>query len=303
MYDQEPTVRSRELGIALRRAAAAKGLQGTDIARQLGWSPSRVSRLFSGKRGSGHRDDIVAMLVVCGITGPKRDELLAMSRDASEKGWWQQYGDRLPAELCTLSNYEDAAIAITNFETSLIPGLLQTAGYSRALLENEPTVPADEVELRIEVRRKRRRIFEREHPARFVFFLDEYALRRTGPGEEIMYEQMHHLLRMAVRPYIEIRIIPDTVGFHAGQKPFKLMRFSESRPVVFIENQTSALFLERKDTIAGYNLIAARLATVALDKRRSLEALATLADTLAAPGEDEHEPHTPLEEEFPHGLR
>src|SRR5207253_5496980 len=129
MRDLETTVRSRELGLALHRAAEAKGLRASTIAGQLGWSASRISRLYSGKRGSGSRDDIVAVLAICGITGPKRDELLELSGHAYEEGWWQQYGDRLPPELRTLSNYEDAAIAITNFESTVLPGLLQTPDY------------------------------------------------------------------------------------------------------------------------------------------------------------------------------
>ena len=299
MRDLEQTIRSRELGLALRRAARAKDLRASDIARQLGWSNSRVSRLYSGKRGSGNRDDIVALLAICGISGPKRAELLELSSHAYEEGWWQQYGDRLPPELCTLGNYEDAAIAITNFETSVVPGLLQTPDYMRALMRQTPAIPADEVDARITARRQRQRIFDRERPAGFVFFLDEYALLRTGPGEEIMSEQVHHLLRMAVRPYIQIRIIPDAVGFHAGQMSFKLMLFTEFHPVVHIENQTSVLFLERKDTIAGYRRIVAKLANVALDERRSREVLAALATELGAPREDRDEHAPPVEEKFP----
>jgi transcriptional regulator with XRE-family HTH domain len=297
MRDLEPTVRSRELGLALHRACQTKGMRGTELARRLGWSQGKVSRLFSGKRGSTHRDDISAILAICDITGPKRDELLELSSRAYELSWWQQYGDRLPAELTTLSNYEDAAITITNFETSVIPGLLQTPNYMRALMRHTPAIPLDEVDERIEARQLRQCIFNREHPANFGFYLDEYALLRTGPGEEIMSEQIHHLLRMAVRPYIKIRIIPDAVGFHSGQAAFMIMRFTEIQPLVFIETQTSALFLERKDTIAGYRRIVADLSTVALDEQRSREVLASLACELGEPGEDHHAPS--VEEEFP----
>jgi transcriptional regulator with XRE-family HTH domain len=300
MRDLEPTIRSRELGLALHRAAEAKGLSGSDIARQLGWSPSRISRISSGKRGSHNREDIIAILAVCGITGPKRDELLEHCGRAYEEGWWQQHGDRLPPELRTLSDYEDAAIAITNFETTLVPGLLQTPAYMRAPIATTPAIPPEEIDLRIQARRKRQRIFDRSNPARFVFFLDEYVLLRTGPGQETMSEQLHHLLRMAIRPHIQIRIVPDAVGLHAGQMSFKLMRFTEIRPVLHIENQTSVLFLERKDTIAGYSRIVDHLSTVALDERRSRETLAILAKALGAPREDYDDPAPPLEEEFPH---
>src|SRR5882672_9098496 len=133
MQDQEPTVRSRELGLALSRAAEVRGVNGKEIARLLGWTPTKVSRLFHGRRGASP-EDISAFLAVCGIVGPKRDELLDLARYAYLPGWWQEYGDRLPTELRTLSDHEDAAITVINFENVVVPGLLQTADYMYALM-------------------------------------------------------------------------------------------------------------------------------------------------------------------------
>lgn len=296
MRDHEPTVRSRELGLALKRAAHAKGLRGTAVARRLGWSSSRVSRLYSGKRASENSYDVAAILAICDITGPKRDELLRLSRHAWEPGWWQDYGDRLPPEIRTLSNFEDAAIATTNFQTSLVPGLLQTEAYCRARLEKSPYIPKDEVDERVAARMERQQIFDRPFVAKFVFFLDEYLLLRTGPGAEIMSEQLHHLLRASVRPNVEIRVIPDERGFHAGYLPFQVMEFTEFHPVVCLENQTSALFLERKDTVASYRLIVQDLDAVALGAWQSREWLRGLATALS---EEHDDPSPPLEEEFP----
>ena len=298
MDDREPTVRSRELGLTLSRAAQAKGLSNAELARRLGWSNSRVSRLLSGKRGT-NQVDIASLLGVCGIIPPKFDELLELARHASEPGWWQEFGDRLPAELRTLSEFEDAAVVITNFETVVVPGLLQTPEYMRMLLQRTPAIPDSEIPVRIKARLMRQAIMDRTYPAKFQFFVDEYALSRTGPGRDVVSDQVHHLLRMAVRPHIETRIIPDAVGFHAAHKPFKLMEFTELHPVVHIENETSVLFLERADTIETYRLIMARLATVALDERQSREWLASLATELGAPREEHDEHPSPLEEEFP----
>jgi hypothetical protein len=114
-----------------------------------------------------------------------------------------------------------------------------------------------------------------------------------------MSDQVHHLLRLAVRPNVEIRIIPDSVGFHATHKPFNLMSFNELDPVVFVETDTSGLFLEKPATIAAYRRIEAYLATVALDERQSREWLARLATELGAPREERDEYASPLEEEFP----
>ncbi|HEV8562122.1 MAG TPA: helix-turn-helix transcriptional regulator [Actinophytocola sp.] len=297
MKDHEPTVRSRELGLAILRAAQARGLSGRELGRLLQWSDSKVSRLYSGKRGASPAD-VAAILAICGIKSPKRDELVKLAHRANERGWWQEYGDRLPPELTTLTNYEDAAITVVNYENVLVPGLLQTAEYTRAILQSIPTIPASELDERMGVRILRRQALDRQPPAAFRFFIDEMALTRKGPGREIMSEQVHHLLRLSVRSNIEIRIISDSAGIHAGHMPFKLMGFSELSPVVHIECPTSVLFLERKDTIAGYRRTVANLDNVALDEQRSRAWLADLAKQLGA-REDHDEYASALEEDFP----
>jgi transcriptional regulator with XRE-family HTH domain len=301
MRDRQPTVRARELGLTLAQAAQAKGLSNNELARRLAWSDSRISRLFSGKRNVNNAD-LAAILAICGIKPPKREELLELGRHALERGWWQEHGDRLPPEIITLSDYEDAANTIVCYETIVVPGLLQTTAYMSALMRQVPAIPAAELAVRIEARLKRQLVLDGYRPARFVFFLDGYTLTRVGAGMDIMSEQVHHLLRMAVRPHIEIRIIPDEIGFHAGQMPFQLMTFTELDPIVFIENETSVLFLERADTVGGYRRTVAHLDNVALDERRSREWLAALATDLGAPREEHDERDTPLEEEFPHQL-
>lgn len=288
MGDKATTVRMRELGLALRRAVRANGMENKALARQMGWSPSKVSNLFRGARGASEVD-VAAILAICGIRGPARDSLLKLTRESHEPGWWQDFDDRLPAELTTLIDYEDSAIAITSFETVVVPGLLQLHSYARSLLEAAATIPAEEIDRRVGARLRRQDIFNRRYPPRFRFFIDEYALRRTGPGREIMSEQMHHLLRMSVRPYVEILVVPDAAGFHAGRYPFHLMEFTELHPVVHLENETSVLFLERKVTTSAYRRIVGRLNEVALSEGQSREWIASLATELGVPREADHD--------------
>jgi hypothetical protein len=297
MMDREPTIRARELGLALSRAAEAQDIRVVDMARRLGWPASKVSRLYSGKRGAS-TEDVSAVLAHCGITGPKRAELMDMARHANERGWWQEYGTCLPPELRTLSGYEDAAIVITNFENTVVPGLLQIPTYMRALLDRTPAVPARDIPTRVAARMRRQMILDRRYPAKFVFYLDEYALMRTGPGEDVMSSQIHHILRLSVRPHIEIRIIPDHIGFHAGRKPFHLMQFSEFHPIVFIENDTSALFLEHPDPVHAYHVVVANLDNVALSQEDSRDWLAIQAAEFGDPREDDDDQPPPVEEDF-----
>jgi plasmid maintenance system antidote protein VapI len=279
MYDHEPTVRSRELGMALQRAIGTAGLNQSDLAELLAWSPSKVSRMISGKRCPSP-EDVSAVLALGGVVGQKRQELLELARHAAECGWWQDYGACLPADLPTLTDHEASALAVTCFDTTVVPGLLQSPAYAKALIAATPAIPEPEIDARAAARERRERIFDRPFPARFRFFIDEIAIRRTGPGHEIMHEQVQHLLRMAARPYIEIRVVPDAAGFHTGRHPFQLMEFRDVNSVLHIENLTSVLFLERRDTIDSYRRSIAALNKTALDDDHSRTWLKTVADRL-----------------------
>lgn len=289
MHDLKPTVRSRELGLALMRAAEAKGLPPREIAEKLGWSRSKISRLYNGKRGAC-TEDVAAFLAICDIRNPRRAELLRLARNLFEPSWWQEYGQCLPEHLTILTDYEDAAIATTNFEAIIVPGLLQTESYMRALMRSNPVIPDHEIEDRVRLRLMRQQIFDRNPSAQFRFYLDEHVLARTGAGRDTMRDQAHHLLRMGVRPNIEIRVVPDAAGLNGGCMPFVLMEFTELNPVTYVENLNSAAFLEQRETITGYRRIVAGLGRVALDEERSRTWLARLATMLGRP-RGEHDEH------------
>ena len=130
MPHREPTIRSRELGDGLRQAMEQAGLTGKQAAQMLSWSPSFVSLLLSGKRGTSEVD-IAAFLGMCRVKGTERDRLLALCREQDNPGWLQQHGSRLPKQLVTLIDHETKAVAISVFEAIFVPGLLQTGEYAR----------------------------------------------------------------------------------------------------------------------------------------------------------------------------
>jgi transcriptional regulator with XRE-family HTH domain len=288
MSNPRPTVRARELGLALRRAAEPAGMTNRKLAKRLGWSDSRISRIYTGTRGISV-PDLVAVLAVCGIKGPAKQNLIQLTAHAHEPGWWQDYDDRLPAELTTLIDYENSAIGITSLETAIVPGLLQIPEYALALMRGSATIPKEEFGKRVAARMRRTKIFTQANPPQFRFFLDEYVLSRTGPGRDIMSKQLHHLLRMSVRPYVEIRVIPDAAGFHTTYHAFRLMEFTELHPVVHIESETSVLFLERRQTTTAYRRMADGLAHVALTEGQSRDWIANLARELGEPREEHDE--------------
>jgi transcriptional regulator with XRE-family HTH domain len=289
MEDRETTIRSRELGEGLRAAMCGAGLSGRDTARKLGWSPGRVSRLLSGKRG-GTEMDVVSFLAVCEVKGAERDRLLRLCQEMSTPGWLQQHGDRLPKQLRTLIDHEDKAVSIGQFQPVIVPGLLQTGDYARALIVETGNVPTDEIEDRVAARLARQSLFSRRPPVRFTFFLHEFVLCLPVGGREVMSDQLHHLLRISVRPHVTLRVVPADVGGHAGiAGPFQLMEFTEFKPVVYLDSETSSLFLEEPPEIAAYRRVLNGLADKALDAGQSRELIAALATELYPSGEDRDE--------------
>jgi transcriptional regulator with XRE-family HTH domain len=263
-------------------------ITGNQVAHRLGWSQSRISRLVTGKRGC--KDvDVSAFLAICGVTGEQREYLLNLCEDQRKLGWLQEHGSHLPEQLQTLIDQEDKAVAIGDFQPIMIPGLLQTPDYARSLMVETGNATPQEIEHRISVRLARQALFGRDYPPppRFTFFIHEFALRLPVGGWRVMSGQLHHLLRMSVRNYIAVRVISASGGGHAaiaGQ--FKLMDFTEFKPVVYLDSETSSLFLEKPKEITAYRRILASLADTALSEGQSRELIANLATELYAEREE-----------------
>ncbi|HET9258012.1 MAG TPA: DUF5753 domain-containing protein [Pseudonocardiaceae bacterium] len=220
-------------------------------------------------------------------TTAQRERLLALCREQDTPGWLQQHGSRLPRQLRTLIDHEDRAVAISDFQPMLVPGLLQTAEYAHALIRETVNVPPSEVDDRVATRLARQSLFARERPARFSYYLHELALRLPVGGPVVMREQLQHLLRMSERPYLSLRVVPAARGGHAGiAGAFMLMEFAEFKPVAYLDSETACLFLERSEEIAAYRRILAALARTALGEGESRELIAALATELDADGED-----------------
>ncbi len=286
MPHREPTIRSRELGDGLRQAMEQAGLNGKQAARLLSWSPSFVSLLLSGKRGASEVD-IAAFLGMCRVKGPERDRLLALCREQDNPGWLQQHGSRLPKQLMTLIDHENKAVAISDFQPMVVPGLLQTGEYAGALIRETGNAPAGEVDDRVAARLARQSLFSRERPAQFTFYMHEFALRLPVGGSAVMCEQLHHLLRMSRRSYLTLRVVPAALGGHAGiAGQFMLMEFAEFKPVVYLDSETACLFLEKPEEIAAYQRILGVLAETALGEGQSRELITALATELCPDRED-----------------
>jgi transcriptional regulator with XRE-family HTH domain len=277
MHDREPTIRSRELGKRLHTAMYAAGLTGKLVAEQLGWAQSTVSRLLAGKH-FGKEADIAALLAVCGVTGQERHQLLQLAKDAHLPG------ARMPKRLGTYTEHATEALRVTEYQSAVIPEILQTADYARAQLvaSGRPSLAA--VGRAVALRLDRAALLnDDEGPPHFEFYLHEWLLRTPVGSRETMSDQLHHLLCMSVRPRVTLRIVPIAAGALAAQSgPFGLLEFEHYGPAVHRPDEDADVYLEEPEEILTYRDILTRLGTVALDAHRSRAAIAEVATTLWA---------------------
>lgn len=284
---QKSTIRSRELGDQLRHAMEVAQLSGKVAAARLGWSETKVSRLLTGHQAPVKEADVASLLTLCGVKGDEKDRLLDLAKEYNQRNWLQQHIAKLPEQLRTLIHHENRATRITAFDVIRIPGLLQTSDYARALVERVVTVPSDEVESRVQARMGRQTIFSQERRPNFTFFVHEFALRLPVGGHEVMSEQLHQLLRLGVRHYITIRVIPISFGaITALDSSCRLIEFDEMVPVVYVEEQTAGNFMEDPAAVAAYRKIFGALADCSLSEGESMDTIAGLAVELYGGGED-----------------
>lgn len=270
MIDGRSTVRSRELGNALRLAMERNNFSGKRLAELLGWSESRVSRFLTGRLGATEVE-VSAMLALLGVIGEQRDQLLRLTREQTALGW-------LPSEQSrALGEHLRKAVRITDFHSSFVPYLLQTDNYARAVVSRMVNIPFDSIERHVAERIADQVVFTRSQPPRCAFYIHELALHLPIGGYGVMSEQLHHLLRMAVRGYVNIRVIPAAAGAHAGLAgSCTLMEFADFEPVVYLDEEVGGHFMEEPDEIAAYQKVFAALSAIALDKSSSKDCIAAL---------------------------
>jgi len=286
MTGQISTIRSRELGDALRHAMERANLSGKHAAHLLDWTETKVSRMLTGRQPV-KESDVAALLALCQVTGDERERLLSLAREYNQRGWLQQHDSRLPEQLRTLINHENQATAIFQFDALRIPGLLQTRDYAKAFIERAITLEQDKVAALVDARMRRQTLFSHDHRPDFTFYLHEFALRLPVCCSEVMSEQLHLLLRMSVRRYITVRVIPAAKGaIPALDGSCRLMEFEDLRPVVYVEEQTAGNFMEDPATVVAYRKIFSALADCALEEEESRERIADLAIDLYGGGED-----------------
>jgi transcriptional regulator with XRE-family HTH domain len=281
---RSPTLRRRELGALLRARRLELGLTVDQVAERLLCSPSKVSRMETGQRGATARD-IRDLSDIYGITDEEQrrylTSLAAEGKQRKQQGWWKPY------DLGQFESYvdlEEAATAIRQYESGLVPGLLQTAGYARATAEalvpgaspGLPELTPERVDEFVEVKVRRHDVLTKESAPQFSVVLDEAVLHRTVGGAGGMRAQLDHLIEVSKFHNLTVQIIPYDVGAHpAMDSAFTILEFAQPAPsVVYVEGLIGYHYLERDQDVARYERVFDYLSTIALNPQESIELIA-----------------------------
>jgi transcriptional regulator with XRE-family HTH domain len=260
-------VRRRRLALELRRLREAARLTCEEVAEHLECSASKISRVETGRVSVSPRD-VRDMLELYGVPADQRESLVQLARDSRQKGWWHAYSDTMQPQMATYIGLESAASEIRIYEVSLIPGLLQTEDYARAVIRaGMVNSPAEDIERRVSLLMARQPAVVRDDPPKVWAVLDEAALRRRVGGSGLMRLQLEHLLAQAALPNVAVQVIPFAGGAHPAMgRPFIILVFPErvDTDVVYLEDLTSALYLEDVAEVDRYNVFFNHLRATAL---------------------------------------
>jgi transcriptional regulator with XRE-family HTH domain len=265
------------LGSQLRRLREGRGISRDDAGYRIRASGSKISRLELGRVSFKERD-VIDLLEMYGVTDAgERDALISLAREANSPAWWHKYSDVLPDWFQIYVGLEEAAELIRVYEIQFVPGLLQTEDYARAVIElGQPAAPPEEIERRVALRMGRQQLLVRNNAPRLWVMVDEAALRRPIGGRKVMQSQIERLMAIANEPNITLQVMPFRFGGHAAEGgAFTLMRFPEEDlpDVVYIEQLTGALYLDKPDDVEKYSEVIERLGVKGTSPERTNEIL------------------------------
>jgi transcriptional regulator with XRE-family HTH domain len=257
-----PAARRRALGNQLRRLRESRGITAGQAAEAIRGSHSKISRMEKGRVGLKERD-LGDLLTLYGVTdADERAAMLNLAREAATPGWWRAYSDVLPAWLEPYVGLEAAASVICCYEVQSVPGLLQTPQYAQALIQRGSAVGDEEITRRAELRIHRQQILRGLHPPQLRAVVDEGALRRPVGGRDVARGQLQHLIEMTGHAAVTLQILPFSAGTHPAMGgPFTVFGFAEPDldDVVYIEQLTSALYLDKPADIDYYHQVMEQL--------------------------------------------
>lgn len=280
---QPPTVRLRRLAGELRRLREEAKLSTKAVAERTDINAATLYRIETAKVRPQRRT-VVLLLEAYGVKGLRRDELLDLLKQSGQLGWLNKFESELPELYLHYVSFEAEARSVRNYESLFVPGLLQTEAYSRAAITQAglPIANADDVEHRVEVRMQRQAALTRTNPLQLWAIMDEAVLHRAVGGDDVMADQLTHLLDAGQAANIVIQVIPFAAGAHAGMPgSFVIMEFPEPQDpdLVYSDSMAGDLFLESDADIRRFTAVFEHLRAAALSPKDSASTIAARRKT------------------------
>jgi transcriptional regulator with XRE-family HTH domain len=256
------------LGTQLRRLREAAGITPEQAGAEIRGSRSKISRMETGRVRFKLRD-VTDLLTMYGVTDDEpRSEFLELARRSAKPDWWAKYSGILPDWFETYLGLEAAASTIRSFEIQFVPALFQTEDYARTVTRlGHQAASQAEIQHRVALRLKRQDLLTKAHPPRIWSVVDESVLRRPIGGPAVLHAQLQRLIEVAAMPHVTIQVLPFARAGHAGESgSFTLLRFEEPDlpDVVYIEQLTSAIYLEQRPDAERYMEVMDQFSGVAL---------------------------------------
>lgn len=257
-----PTARRIVLGSQLRRLREAAEITRADAGYSIRGSESKISRMELGRVGFKERD-VADLLTMYGVTDARERALfLDMVNRANDPGWWHRYTDLMPSWFQDYVGLEESASRILVYELQFVPGLMQTEAYARAIVtRGRPHAISDENKRRVALRMRRQKLLTHAPAPRLWVVIDEAVLHRPIGGQQVMREQIEHLLELTKLPNITLQVLPYRFSGYAAEGAFTLLRFAEPElpDLVYIEHLAGALYLDKRDEIELYSRVLDQL--------------------------------------------
>ncbi|ATL65006.1 helix-turn-helix domain-containing protein [Nocardia terpenica] len=275
------TMPRRQLGRQLRDLRNRARMTTRVAAQRLEWSEAKIWRIETGQT-SLRGLDVEAMCKIYGAPADLIAPLTALARETKARGWWTEYSDVIAEGFEVYIGLEEAASRLLTYENELVPGLLQTEAYTRAVLAGaRPEMPTTEMDRRVAVRTARQALLTRpESPVRLEAVITESLLWHRIGGPDVTAGQLRHLRRMCDLPNVEISLIPTGSGYHEGMDSgrFVLLEFPDNGteapepPVVYVETFTGSAYFDKDHDIDRYRAAFANIKSVSTDARPTIEA-------------------------------
>ena len=284
MATPSPTVRRKRLGTELRRLREQAELTCEDVGQRLECSGTRISRMETGRIGV-RPGDVRELVEVYGVAGAEADSLVRLAREARRKGWWHAYGRVLPHWFEAYIGLESEAVRLRDFQPLVVPGLLQTEDYARAVLRAAPHAGSSaEIDRLVALRMERQKILGQDSPPGLWVVLSESVLLVQVGSRAVMRAQLQRLACVAERPNVTLQVLPFTTAAQVHPVcPFTMLEFPDAADpaVVYLEHLTGSLFLENEDEVRRHRVVFDHLCAEALDTGQSAGLIARMAAELA----------------------